>query len=52
MLERSKDSQLEIAMVGKGSVEIIKSHGQVTLLLFPIFYLMEVVNLANGSITS
>ena len=33
------------------SVGIIKSHGQVTRLLFPISYLMEVVNLANGSIT-
>ena len=35
-----------------GPVGIIKLHGQVTHLLFPISYLMEVVNSANGSITS
>ena len=33
-------------------VGIIKSHGQVMRLLFPISYLMEVVNSANGGNTS
>ena len=39
-------SEVIVAIVG-----IIKSHGQVTHLLFPISYLMEVVNSANSGNT-